>query len=293
MKKKSSKPIRIGILHLRGGLGNQLFQLSALAYYSKSLNFQPLIYDHDLTLVKRDHYFPQYQYFCFRNLFLGAWPPIVLTRFWRFIIRQLLKLPIRNLVLNQQTMDRLVREGGTPPFIFFIRDSFEDDFFVSTLSSIDISKTLSFSDPSPIIRQSEVAIHIRISGYGEMSDDEKENLYRISEHLVSMGVKTIDIYTDSISALIESITLKQGLLVNWPEREIELSPPMLLQALSNYRILITNGSSIARWANYFSLTKQEQVFINFKKSTSYDSHLQKKLGFSMSLKWRPTKSKEC
>ena len=51
----------MGILILRGGLGNQLFQLSGGLYFQKRLSFQCLIYDFDLRLSSRDNFLPRYQ----------------------------------------------------------------------------------------------------------------------------------------------------------------------------------------------------------------------------------------
>lgn len=255
---------RTGVLHIRGGLGNQLFQLSALSYYSKYLKFQPIIYDFDLTLSQRDRYFPQYQNFNFKNFFDASCPPIIMTKIQGFLFRQFLKLPIQGLILDIQAMDDLLVNGKKPPYFFILRGSFEEDRFPLDIGAFEISRALSTNVQLPTKELSEVAIHIRVSGYGELSVSERRALYRVSERLVYLGHKRIDIYSDDVPTLVGKVPLKEGLIANWPEEHSQLSPPELLRALARYNILVSNGSSISRWANYVANASKNQIFINIK-----------------------------
>lgn len=262
---------RIGILHMRGGLGNQLFQLSALAFYSKYLNFRPLIYDFDLTLSERDDYYPKYRHFDFNQLFGHSRQPIVFTEFQSLLMRQILKLPVQKVVLNGQIMDNLITKRETPPYFFIIRGSFEEDRFPLELGNLSIFNTISSYKTPSLARSANVAIHIRVSGYGELSSMEVNNLYKISERLAELGHNEVDIYSDDIPALLGKVRIKEGLVANWPENQIKMDSPQLLTALAKYSILVSNGSSISRWANYFACTHHNQHLIKIGNGNMSDN----------------------
>lgn len=244
-------PQSYGVLWIRGGLGNQLFQLSALAYYSHRLNFIPLIYDGDLWLSKRDGYYPQY-----RKLRLSKWFsinqfPRALSKFEGMALRKFIGFTNGNFVFSIVDLKGLSEKENLPK-LFVIRDTFEDDFFPKQLSIESLKDTYDSTCEfeSLGILKSQVALFFRVQGYEPLTKVGLKRIQVLSEALYLDGVVTFDVYSDTpnkIHSTLEKI-LKQE--IYWPEKDFRLDGPQLLRELTRYKLLITNGSSLSRWAKY-------------------------------------------
>lgn len=248
---------RIGILHLRGGLGNQLFQLSSLAYYSAKLNFIPLIYDADLYLSDRDNNFPQYRYLKITNWFRNNRTPRALPLKLAPLFRLLLRHISSELVVNESFLNSADKSVDLPR-LFFIRDTFEDRRYVDSLPLYSLNVTLSnlANKVNLPLGLAPVAVHIRIAGYPTLSVSQEESLVLTIENLHKNGLAQLDVYSDSIPAITPLLSRLDFIQLNFPERARTLNPIELLFAFCNYKILICNGSSIARWGIYLSSSIQ-------------------------------------
>jgi hypothetical protein len=244
-------PQSYGVLWIRGGLGNQLFQISALAYYSRRLNFIPLIYDGDLWLSKRDDYYPQY-----RKLRLSKWfsinqVPRTLSKFEGMALRKFIRFSNRHFIFSIVDFKGLSGKERLPKF-FIIRDSFEDDFFPRQLSRESLKDTYDSACEFKSLGalKSQVALFLRVEGYEPLTKAGLKRIQDISEALYLDGIVTFDVYSDTpnkIRSTLEKI-LRQKLY--WPEKDFRLDGPLLLRELTRYKLLITNGSSLSRWAKY-------------------------------------------
>lgn len=253
---------RFGILKLRGGLGNQLFQLSALAYYCKKLNFIPIIFDADLYLSQRDTYYPQY-----KKVYLSEWfengklPKVLpksLNRISSFVFLRVLKL--RNLGESVLATTSKVSEL---PYFFIIRDTFENDLYFNSLSKEALNSTLESLHEMIKLKENSVvvAIHIRISGYPKLTEAQLQNLGDCIMKLHGQGHRFIDVYSDNIESLDYLSQYKELVSFNFPERNNQFDAVRLLHTLSDYDMLICNGSSLARWSNCLAMLRSKQVFV--------------------------------
>lgn len=258
----------IGILHIRGGLGNQLFQLSAFSFYSKELNFFPIIYDYDLTLSSRDNFYPQYRTFLYQNLFQNTSKPFILNRVQTFIVRQLIKYFPSFLILDRKSLDRIALGRRKLPRVFIVRDSFEEDRYPKMLGSHVIRSALIAPSLTTSRVESTTAVHIRVAGYESLSSLEKKRLISIVKSQLRHGFSRIDIYSDDKSVLFQELEFPPGVQINWPESLMPLTSPELLLTLAQYKTLITNGSSLARWANFLAILEFNQEFVNLKNTLS-------------------------
>lgn len=253
---------RIGILHLRGGLGNQLFQLSSLAYYSAKLNFIPLIYDADLYLSDRDNNFPQYRHLQITNWFRDGRTPRVIPIKLAPLIRLLLRSISSESIANESFLNSANKTGDLPR-LFFIRDTFENKKYVDSLPLDSLKVTLSklVSEVKLPPSFGPVAVHIRIAGYPLLSKHQEESLVLTLEKLRRDGISQVDVYSDSIPAIKPLLSRIDFIQLNFPESVRLLNPTELLFALCSYKILICNGSSIARWGAYLSSSIQNTSII--------------------------------
>jgi hypothetical protein len=167
--------------------------------------------------------------------------------------------------MNEKRLMEILLEKRKLPHIFIVRDTFEVDCYVLEIGKDAIRNALT-SEALPFSKTYfGVAIHIRIAGYNKLKSHEKVNLFSLLKHLMNQGCRSIDIFTDNIHELSRELIFPPDLKTVWPEILSPLSPPELLLKLSQYDYLITNGSSIARWANYLACSTSQQVFVNLTR----------------------------
>ena len=251
-----------GILWVRGGLGNQLFQIAAIAYYSRKLNFIPLIYDGDLWLSERDDYYPQY-----RKLRLSKWFsmnqfPRSLSKLEGMALRKLIAFTGRHFIFSMIDLKSVSNKDPLPRF-FVIRDSFEDDFFPQQLSIESLRDTYDSAREfnSSGISNSQVALFLRVEGYPPLTKAGLKRIQILSEALYLDGIVTIDVYSDTPSKIQSSLEKHLRQTLCWPEQNFRLNGPQLLRELTRYKLLITNGSSLSRWAKYLKSTDLPESLI--------------------------------
>ena len=240
-----------GVLWIRGGLGNQLFQISALAYYSNRLDFIPLIYDGDLWLSKRDSHYPQY-----RKLRLSKWFsinkfPRSLSKIEGMVLRKFITFTNKRFVFSKVDLEGISEQEKLPK-LFIIRDTFEDDFFPKQLSIRSLKDTYDSTCEfeSFGILKSQVALFLRVEGYEPLSKSGLKRIQILSEALYSDGDVTFDVYSDTPSQIYSSLEKILRQEIYWPEKDFRLDGPQLLRELTRYKLLISNGSSLSRWAKY-------------------------------------------
>ena len=240
-----------GVLWIRGGLGNQLFQIAALAYYSHKLDFIPLIYDGDLWISKRDNYYPQY-----RKLRLSKWfsmnrLPRSISKIEGMALRKFMALTNNRFVFSRLDLDGISEQEELPKF-FIIRDTFEDDFFPKQLSLESLKDTFHsiHEFESFGVLNSQVGLFLRVEGYEPLTKSGLKRIRNLSEALYLDGFITLDVYSDTPSKLHPSLERILRQKIYWPEKDSRLDGPQLLRELTRYKLLITNGSSLSRWAKY-------------------------------------------
>ena len=261
-----SNRIRFGILHLRGGLGNQLFQLSALAQFSRELGFKPIIYDKDLFLSERDDFFPQYRKLDTSSWFSTELSPKTLPKYVSRIVQIFMKFVPSNIILKEQDLLSANNSRDLPRF-FFIRGTFEDQRYIddslksalkATFEALSIGEQ---SNTSP----KNVALHIRVAGYPAITSAQLQNIKNLILKLNLADSKEIDLYSDDLPKALTMLGEIPEITIRCPEKHHKLEPQKLLFALSCYQLLICNGSSLARWATYLGSISHEHRLVDFTK----------------------------
>ena len=172
-----SNGLRFGILHLRGGLGNQLFQLSALAQFSRELGFIPVIYDKDLFLSERDDFFPQYRKLDTSSWFSNELSPKTLPKYVSRIFQIFMKFLPSKVILKEQDL-LSANNSRDLPRIFFIRGTFEDQRYIDDSLKSALKTTferLSVGEQC-ITSSKNVALHIRVAGYPALTPAQLQNI---------------------------------------------------------------------------------------------------------------------
>lgn len=259
MKRHVFRSRNFGILILQGGLGNQLFQISALSYYSKLLGFTPIVYDYECCLSIRDDFEAKHRHFdCWKwfnpyDLLITADGLLQLT------IRFLYKLARSGRLIKiykENDLNLLSRESDLP-FLFLIVGSFQDKKF-----PLSIEKSLRmvpfqtfFSRAKKIDDPNRIAIHLRLTDLAEYAERQIDWFAEALKSLDATKGSIIDCYSDD-SVLAQSILeeLKDYCLV-YPELEKRVRSENLLALLCQYRSLIVSQSSLSWWACFLASEK--------------------------------------
>ncbi len=255
---------RFGILWARGGLGNQLFQISALSFFSKSLDFNPLIYSGNL-LSERDFLKPAYTSLLFESLFnkekSTLIPSKTLEKFLKLAYRLCIKY-LHNRIYNETRLKSLDGSIVQPYRLFFIQDYFEDQKYPNSFSDAVLQKLISpiatyFKKPS--LRTSspdffKVALHLRLMDSHNRSDN-PQHLKKIKNAIENLrcekGEIQIEIFSDDT---ILARKLASEHLEGFPyvliEENKKLSAVEMMAKFIDYECILASSSSLCWWSCY-------------------------------------------
>lgn len=265
---------------IRGGIGNQLFQIAALSYLARNFGCVPIVNDYDLSLSSRDKYQSQ-----FRSLNLYDWfdwgnnlrlpnnyfQKILLRFFWRYTKNSKL-IPImsdddlgsicskhENSLASKSENDKSLNlDFDVSKGLFFLNGSFQDPKYVLDLPKFNTCLLL---DVDEKIFQSEinankesVAIHVRLTDFTNNLFEYKEN---IQSGLNKIGNKfhLFDWYTDDLQTsrkLLSSIQAIPSANFRFPDEFTDFDGTTLLKRLSTYSNYIPSQSSICWWAFFLA-----------------------------------------
>jgi len=270
----------ICVLAIRGGLGNQLFQISALSYLARNFGCIPLIHDYDLTLSSRDRHQSQ-----FRRLDLSEWFYLgnklrvpekytqkkFLRLAWQFNKRYQLIPTLTDRELTSISTDN---QGGAhsglsmdKPFplnrqslnrLFFLNGSFQEPKFAINLPKFNTEKLLRVK-PERFRGEIEsnsnaVLIHVRLTDF---TNNSEEYLRCIQKGLDIIGSNFTSFhwYTDDIGE--SKIILRQlwgtsKKFFDFPDETMQFDGVALLQKLTTYRNFIPSNSSICWWSFFLA-----------------------------------------
>jgi hypothetical protein len=275
---------RMGILLIRGGLGNQLHQLAALAYYSTQYDFVPMVYTYDVERSFRDGKFAS-----FESLNMAAFFPRnnklrKPNKTLRFLLRVHLSL-LRKSGKTFALDDRKLQEGshersGNP---FYIQDYFENkryaqeldfyalqELFVDSNTELKVTSNIDYSD--------RILLHLRFTDSHKPSDS-LHNSSDYSEVLRMLGRQQerliVDCYSDDIDkAEIFLVPIIEEFRINFPEKDKYLKSPELLETLTHYGTIIASKSTLLWWASFIASCRKERqpiIYSSFPKDMNLDS----------------------
>jgi hypothetical protein len=275
---------RMGILLIRGGLGNQLHQLAALAYYSTQYDFVPVVYTYDVERSFRDGRFAS-----FESLNMAAFfPRYNKLRKPNKTLRFLLRVHLSLLRRSGKTFaldDRKLQEGSHERSgnQFYIQDYFENkryaqeldfyalqELFVDSDTELKVTSNIDYSD--------RILLHLRFTDSHKPSDS-LHNSSDYSKVLRMLGRQQerliVDCYSDDIDAAkIFLDNLVEEFQINFPEKEGYLKSPELLKHLTRYGTIVSSRSTLLWWTCFIASCcsrNKSIVYCSFPDTLKLDS----------------------
>jgi len=269
---------RFGVLWTRGGLGNQLFQISALSFFSNNKEFSPIIHPCNLRKA-RDGFNPQYRSLGIEGLFsIGKRkvdPSLPLELILRVIYR-VFSTFFRFAIYNESKM--IHSSISSMPKLFFIQDYFQSQDYPNCLSEESLDYLVKDIPDSALKRDSSgkfpnqisAMIHVRLTDSHDKTNN--RNRFLKAEKLVKnidgvKGISVLDIYSDDLPQareLLEDIFVSTP--KHYPEESEQLSPTALLGRFMQYDCIIASKSTLNWWACYLRSrlsTKESLILADF------------------------------
>jgi len=257
---------------LRGGLGNQLFQFFAGAYYARKFESQlkldgsALFRHKDITRrawiqkIDLQNYFPDLQI---------SWKVSPKIQF----ARKNLGGNDRSPYLEEKDLEVI----KSLDFNINVFDWFHSKKYAPIEKRILLIKERESIHPHVQgfckelkIRKDSAAIHIRLgdfknTSWGTLSS---EWYSKSIEQLARSEVREVDCYSDDINDAKEILKpLTKSFVFNFPETKSSFEPHELLFALSNYKYFVSSNSTLSWWASYFNTIDEQRILC------SWGSHL--------------------
>ena len=263
---KSSQRI---VFHLRGGLGNQLFQATAASYYAEK--FQTLAILNDSSIIRHtDKDRQTWLRHIDINLLFGtdriAWQNPTLSRLGRVLSAS----RTQNSMWDEESMKLLSGVSNT----VHVSDWFQNSSYAKRvfpkyvlLEPMDVRKVV--REQIEIIEESEKlgAIHVRLGDFkqtpwGVLSAD--WYVGALARMLEVKNLEKIDCYSDEVGEAREILKpLANRVDIRYPEENLRLQPHELLWSLSKYKSYVSSNSSLSWWASFFNQTKNPYIICNW------------------------------
>jgi hypothetical protein len=275
---------QLGILLIRGGLGNQLHQLAALAYYSTQYDFVPVVYTYDVERSVRDGKFASFESLNMASFFPRNNKLRKPNRTLRFLLRvhlSLLRRSSKTFALDERNLLESRHEICGPQF--YIQDYFENkryaqelDFFA--LQELFVDSNTELKENSNIDYSDRILLHLRFTDSHKPSDS-FHNSSDYSKVLRMLGRPQerliVDCYSDDIDkAKIFLENLREEFQINFPEEEGYLKSPELLKHLTRYGTIISSTSTLLWWTCFIASCCSKNkpiVYCNFSENLKLDS----------------------
>lgn len=269
---------KIAVIVLRGGLGNQLYQISALAFYCRKFSLRPYIFDFDLKMNARDDFELVY-----RKLNIDSWfeqPGLpsslhVLKGIEELLIRVALKLDKRFFWINflgENELQNLIQNNSR---ITWIRDSFQDKKYPLSLPEnfhVDFFPAEHYSLEKRISDAS--ALHVRLTDFLRENPFEAHYYEGALSALARYELFRIDIFSDDVTHCQQLLKIPLCFKVHWPEEASSMRSDEILFRLSNYDTIVASKSSLCWWGAFISWKRNPEILLvhpwaiveNFKDS---------------------------
>lgn len=253
----------VAVLILRGGLGNQLYQLSALAYYSKKYNLRPFVFGFDVSLSHGDKHILAYSSLDIEEWFINSRISsrlIVLRGFDVLFVRMILKLSRHYSFFQFLSEAELKSISSLKRKMLFIRGSFQDKLFPLSLPT-NFHKTF-FSNVEKFegfITSSKTALHIRLTDFLETNPFDIAYYEKALELIARSNTPILDCYSDDVSHAKELITIPKSILIRWAEENGALDSDEFLFRFSQYDSIIASRSSLCWWASFLAYKRNPNI----------------------------------
>ena len=238
-------------LALRGGLGNQLFQVAGGIHYAKKFNSALFVDDSAL----RKHPDPARQNWIKKIHLNDFFSTDVKIDFRKIYFPQ----PIEDFRLSRCSSfseEQIIQASGLAPKMR-ISGYFQNSRYIRIA---DLQNVADLKKPSlNSVSNDYAAIHIRLGDF--LAHDWALPMAYYEEAIVVMleyRCTQIHVYSDSLTFVQQFLKDKfPTVRFEFPESENELNPLELLHRLSSYRRFISSNSSLAWWASVINISKKD------------------------------------
>jgi len=245
----------IMILALRGGLGNQLYQLSALAFYCKRFSLKPYVFDFELKMDKRDNFTLQYKNLNIKSWFQDANSSSfsALRGLDEYLFRFILKMNRSFRIFNLLSEKDLEHVTTIKKKVVIIRDSFQNMKYPLSLPTefhldfFPLQSTIQSFDSFGI-----VGVHIRLLDF--LPDNPFDHSYynQALKRCMGLGSKTFCMFSDDIPHAKELAVFDFTSELIWPEEKTPMNSIAFLSHFSSYNTIIASKSSLCWWASFLA-----------------------------------------
>ena len=253
-----NKSRKIRLYLLRGGLGNQLFQIFGIAKLASTSGFDVIFSDYDVRINPRDKKGASSLELGVENLFSSECRLHKADWSINLFIRVVNKRIIRDKYFSRINLDH--EQDDFDKSVAVVYGYLQNSEMVKSFSKQSVRNVFKFSDnapPNPAV----IAMHIRALDalqHKEMFLDEEYYRKALSEFVGQESI-TVDVYSDD-SSYARMLCSKIGdYEFRFPEEELALEPIQLLTKLSSYTRIIASKSTLCWWASFLAELTQTNV----------------------------------
>lgn len=260
------------IFLLRGGLGNQLFQICNLATLSRLSDIDFYISDLNTFRLQRGLGGTESLFLPIASLFPRNSPPCILNSSSRPFVNLLVGLNRRLGV--PKVIDERFNSFNNLPWLSLFTGYFQDFRIVDQIPTDSLNRVIFLSDskPNTASHLGRVCIHIRRKDYPtSVSDNFGSDYYsKAIRTFQEMGYNRFDCYSDDINSARQILSCLADNQLRFPETYLALDSITLLREMAGYKNFILSQSSLAWWASYLAFRNNADVRIEGKLPNSLD-----------------------
>ena len=254
-------------IDIRGGLGNQLFQIVGSAYIAKQLGTNLLINE---TALKRHKDKSRRNWS--KKLDLNS---ALMNLDYRWISEPRLFNTKKNnesflridesSILELKSISQDCRFRGWFQEYRFAKaiDLSNKDFNPLILDKKDVKRAIKIEENDGL-----AGIHMRFgdflsSSWGVLSASWYENCLK---NLIDFGIDQFDVYSDDIPLARNTLSkIAPKLNFNFPEETSELEPNKLLWQLRHYKTFVSSNSSLSWWSSFLNVHDKPVIYSPWEK----------------------------
>ena len=255
-------------LEIRGGLGNQLFQLVGAISQAKRLGVDLIV--NESALRRHSDYTRQNWV---KYLELDQLTKDTEIK-WKSDTKLLSRFKSRNqLQVDEETVINLKSVSGNLRFRGWFQESkfpLSLDIAKDSLQPKSISTRIKIHAENIINSANLCGIHFRFGDFIETSWGviPEEWYAKVFKELEGSGIEELHIYSDDNEMAREVISkIPQNYRIIFPEQERIFLPHELLWTMRHYQSFVSSNSTLSWWASYLNLGQNSKIYCK------WDDHL--------------------
>jgi len=260
------------IFLLRGGLGNQLFQICNLAVLSRSHDAIFYISDLNTFRLQRGLGGTESLSLPISSVFSTTTPPRILKSNSRFFVKFLISANHR-FGAPKMFFEKLA-ELNDLPRLSLLAGYFQDFRIVDQIPIDALNRAIlnNLNESAMPETTDRVCIHIRRQDYPQSISKNFgiEYYARAVQKFQDLGFASFDCYSDDISTAKEVLSFLPKGQKQFPETNLGLDSISLLRRMATYRNFVLSQSSLAWWASYLAFRNSPEVRVEAQLPSTLD-----------------------